>query len=186
MTILKINKCLPSIKFDESSYLSEPFIITTGYIRLAVDNSFADKESSAAYVEIGNNPQVDRGDGFLIPKGTSEIIKIAAPKKYIGAKVFPNAHQTTISFMGNGIEQPNPFLVGEYVTITKCLDDSYNQALIHIEIKQSTKDLINLDINLSGYIECNSAVVVNLSSRIAVCSAGGYGTLNMSEIHPVN
>lgn len=186
MTIVRIKKTHSPIKYDESAVLSEPFIITTGYLRLSIDTTLQDKESACAYIEIGNNPTVREQNGFLINKGNSEIIKIAAPKKFVGARIFPNAHQTTISFIGNGIEQQNPFSVGDYITVTNCLDESYNQAVVHCRVVQSTKDCINLDIELTGYTESNSALVVNLSTRIAVCSVYGTGLLSVAEVHPVS
>lgn len=187
MSIVKIKQTYPPVMFNTKESLSDPFNITTGYVRVAVDNNgIEDDTSTGAFIDIGSTPTVGDCSGYLINNGTSEIIKIDAPKKFIGAKVFSNAHQTTISFIGNGLLQDNPFVVGEYITVTNCIDDAYNQSLVHVRIAQRTKDLLNLDIDLTGYPECNSALTINLSTRLAVRSFSGSGLLSIAEVHPVN
>jgi hypothetical protein len=180
MTIFKL-KDSGTATITPEEVLLEPFVITTGYLRFAVDNV---TDCNGVYLNIGNKPRVGDLEGIFINCGESVIIKIDSPKKFIGAKIFSNLDKTTISFIGNGLAIMQPFQRNEYITLTGCVDDTYNREIDHIRVQHSHKDLIIIDVDTSELTECNSSFTINLSTRIAAKTSAGTALLNISQVIP--
>ena len=185
MKVLSIVKTFPSLEYDSSPRITESFIINSGYLRFAIDSTYPDKESASVLIKVGSESNFDDNSGYLITRENEAIIKIQSPKKFIGTKIYPNFSTTLIDFGNNGVNVDHPFKVGEFVTITNAVDDTYNQSIIGVPVVERFYNSIAIGIDLGAFTELNSSFTVNLATRVSYMSPRGSGLLNIAEVRPV-
>ena len=151
---------------------SLPINLKSGQVRLISDIN--------CNVSLGNSPSATNSD-FFIASGEAEVLKERVARQKISG--ITTGATTTVEF---GQNSPNPFLVGEYVSIIGAspsgINTSYNliTAVSENPLTGVTKLTIDFDSSTLTGVTVNEAV---LSRSVKVSALGsGSGFLYISEV----
>ena len=151
---------------------SVPINLKSGQVRLISDVN--------CNVSLGDSPSATNND-FYLAAGESEVLKERVARQKISG--ITTGTTTTVTFAQNA---PNPFLVGEYVSISGAspsgINTSYNLITAVSENPRTGVTSLTIDFNSSS-IEGVTVAEANLSRSVKVSALGsGAGFLYISEV----
>jgi len=114
---------------------SNPIALQSGYIRVSC-------AATAAYVAIGTNPVATINDFMVVPN-TSEVIKQKVSRQVVTG--ITTGTSTVVSF---GLNNGNPFVVGDYVTIQNGFPAGINTT--HVPVTATTDSSITITSDSSA------------------------------------
>jgi hypothetical protein len=116
---------------------SNPIALQSGYIRISCG-------STAAYIQISENPVATANDFMIVPN-SSEVLKQRVAKQRISG--ITTGTTTILDF---GENNGNPFIVGDYVTIQNAYPAGINT--VHSQVIASNTSNITLNYNSTSVV----------------------------------
>jgi hypothetical protein len=151
---------------------SSPISLQTGYLRFSSIGG-----SSYIRLDVNNSVGVTTSTGFAIPQNHVEILKERVARQKISG--ITTGASTVITF---GENFGNPFIVGDYVTISGALPVGLNT--VHQLITSRTDNSITISANtssVSGILTVTNATV-SRSIKISATALSDNVSLNISEV----
>ena len=160
-----INAVLPP---NNGISTSGPINLQSGYLRLTSSGA----NNHIAIID-GNNAGVSSESSFLIPQGTSEIIKERVARQKISG--ITTGSSTVVTF---GENFGNPFIVGDHVSIIGAQPSGINTDFNLVTAK--TDSTVTISFNSSSVVGVITTTDAILCRSVKVAA---YGEGNNSHVH---
>lgn len=167
---LKIAQTIPTLSVASGVTTSSSFSLTSGYLRIA--------STTGCNISIGTSPSATSSDFYVAPNVPEIIKERVARQKIVG---ITTGASTIVNF---GQNNGNPFLVGDYVTISGSvgIDTAHKAVLATTEnpFTGNTSITIDYDSSSVGVVTVTNAYVAR---SVKVSAAGtASGSLFITEV----
>lgn len=143
--------------------------LKTGYIRVST-------ASTAAYLEIGNDP-VATVNSFHMPTQSTEILKERIARQKIAG--ITTGTTTVISFFENA---GNPFLVNDYVAIEGATTAGINTTHTKVLSSNASQIVINFNSTSLTNVSVGSTAIVARSVKISAVGTVATAPISIAEV----
>ncbi len=162
---LRVIQTFPKISPTSSvSVATTGIALRSGYIRVSV-------AATAAYVDIGNNPNATSGS-FHVPAQTAQVFK-----ERVARQVITGIITGTTTVLNFGENNGNPFTTNDFVTIENAYPVGINT--LHNQVIATTDSSITINFNSSA-ITGIALTTASVARSIKVSALGQNGSADVS------